>query len=265
VFRKDFPLAWHFHENTCRTGLNQLMYQPDRRMDSPFKEHLDAPVIALPPPANPDCSLVGAIGRRCSCRRFTPTPLTTMQLSTVLHSAYGAMGREMICGAEQIERPVPSGGGLYPLELYVIALNPLEVAAGIYHYQPLYHALEEIRFGSPPPQLLIDLFMSQRWVAEAAFLLVISGVVGRSLWKYEDRGYRYLLLEAGHVAQNACLVCAAMRLGALPLGGFLDHDLGQLLSLDPSDEVPLYAIAIGNPGSESRIESREPRGGFAVL
>jgi SagB-type dehydrogenase family enzyme len=93
------------------------------------------------------------------------------------------------------------------------------------------------------------LFMGQPCVADAAAVLVLSAVAARSLGKYGDRGYRYLLLEAGHVGQNIALTAAGLDLGALALGGFHDDELAALLAIDPEHEVPLLAVAVGVPAA----------------
>jgi SagB-type dehydrogenase family enzyme len=142
---------------------------------------------------------------------------------------------------------VPSGGGLYPLEQYVIARRIGGLAPGIYHYNVPGHFLECVSEGSMPAKVLSDTFMAQPYVGQSAFVLVLTAVFARSLWKYRDRGYRYMLFEAGHVAQNSNLVAAALGLGALNLGGFFDADLVAYLKLDIEEEAPLYAVAFGRP------------------
>jgi SagB-type dehydrogenase family enzyme len=153
---------------------------------------------------------------------------------------------------------VPSGGGLYPLELYAIVLNVSGLTGGIYHYNALNHLLERIRDGSTPKNLLSELFIGQPYVAQSGFVLVLTGVFDRLLWKYEDRGYRYLLFEAGHAAQNTNLAAAALGLGSVNLGGFFDVDLLTLLQLDGEEEAPLYAVAIGQPEVGSPEDLRVP-------
>jgi SagB-type dehydrogenase family enzyme len=81
---------------------------------------------------------------------------------------------------------------------------------------------------------------------------VLTAVVERALAKYCDRGYRYLLLEAGHAAQNLELAAAALSLGACDLGGFVDHDITELLDLDGDEEIPLHSVAVGLPAGEGR-------------
>ena len=153
---------------------------------------------------------------------------------------------------------MPSGGGLYPLELYVLARHVTGLTSGVFHYSAISHAAEPVREFSLPDRFLSELFLGQPYVAAAAAIVVVTAVVERSLWKYGDRGYRYILLEAGHAAQNLNLAATALGLGTFNLGGFFDADLAGLLGLDEEFEVPLYGIAIGMPASEDRMELRQP-------
>jgi SagB-type dehydrogenase family enzyme len=93
---------------------------------------------------------------------------------------------------------------------------------------------------------------------EAAAIVVVTAVVERSLWKYDDRGYRYLMLEAGHVAQNINLCAAGLGLAALNLGGFFDEDMMALLKLNPQREIVLYGVALGHSEVADRLKSRQP-------
>ncbi len=223
---------------------------------APFKEDLDADTVQLPPPALPGMSLAAAIGGRTSCRQFRSEPIALAQLGDLLHAAYGVLGTIDLWG-EFCERPVPSGGGLYPLELYVLTQNVDDLPGGVHHYVPIAHLLEVVRPDPLPSLLTAEMFLGQPYLSDAAAAVVLTAVVERSLWKYEDRGYRYLLLEAGHVAQNLNLCATALGLGCLNLGGFFDEDVAALLRLDDDDEVAVYGIAVGLPVSDSRLETRK--------
>jgi len=265
MFRDEHPVAWHYHRNSSRWSYNRLEYHPERRQTSAFKEYLNVAVIELPSPELPDCGIAQLLRSRASCRRFAPTPLTGEQLSSLLWAAYGTLDTIAIGNLEQVNRTVPSGGGLYPLEVYAVVLRSDGIAPGIYHFNALHHLLERIVEGAPPGGFLTELFLHQPYVPEASCLLVTTAVVGRSLWKYEERGYRYILFEAGHVAQNIDLACGALGLGSLNVGGFFDHDLAQLLELDPELEVPVYVTAVGAPETEDLMQIRVPRGGLAAV
>ena len=260
MFRKTSPLAWTFHRNTSRWPYN-MRAMPDTQgqvLPSPYKEYFNVPVFPLPDSQFPPTTLQQAIAERRSCRRFSSVPLKTLELATLLKAAYGIEGRIFFGDQEFLERPVPSGGGLYPLELYLLVQRAEDFEPGIYHYAVLSHALEQLRALQLPRQFIADLFLGQPYLADAAAIAVLATVLDRSLWKYGDRGYRYILLEAGHVAQNLNLVAAALGLGSFNLGGFFDNDLANLLGLDIEEEVPLYGVALGTPATADRTDLRQP-------
>jgi SagB-type dehydrogenase family enzyme len=247
MFRKNNPLAWSFHRNSSRWPHNMLSPEGTRQETPPFKELVDLPVVPLPPPLAPRQELGEAIRGRFSCRRFTNEDVALQDAATILYWGYGKLGICHPFGTELVNRPVPSGGGLYPLEQYIIAQRIGGLAPGIYHYNVLGHFLECVDEGAMPTKMLSDLFLCQPYVAQSAFVLVLTAVFERSLWKYRDRGYRYLLFEAGHVAQNFNLVATTLGLGSLNLGGFFDADVVGILKLDVEEEAPLYAVAFGKP------------------
>lgn len=221
-----------------------------------MREHPSVPWFALPPGLTPEVGLGQVISRRVSCRDFTDDAVTLPALATLLRSAYGVLGRSVGGGVELVDRPAPSAGGLYPLEVSLLVRAVECLPPGVHHFVPAASGLEQIREDAVPPRLLTYLFMGQPWVARAAVVVVLTAAVSRSLPKYGDRGYRYLLLEAGHVGQNLDLVATALGLGAVNLGGFYDDELAGLLCIDPEREVPLYATAIGVPAADDRMGQR---------
>lgn len=256
MFRTKHPLAWHYHSNTSRYPHNMHGAAAEQTPTAPFKEHLDRELTALPAMDLPALGLGETIRRRLSCRTFTGEPLTIAQLAAILRAAYGVHGRLELNQQEFLERPVPSGGGLYPLELYILARRIGGLEAGTYHYAALHHGLEQLNDVTLPERLLSDLFLGQPYLIPAAAILVQTAVVERSLWKYEERGYRYILFEAGHVAQNINLCATALGAGSLNLGGFFDADLAALLGIDLDEEIPLYCTAIGVPVAGDRAFQR---------
>lgn len=264
MFREDHGLAWMFHRNTSRWPFNMHgLASPDSRVP-PFKEHLDAPMIELPPAELPNAGFADLIAGRHSCRQFRPSPLPLQSLSTILHAAYGVQGESSEFGGF-LDRTVPSGGALYPLELYALCQRVEGVDAGVIHYLPLVHGAEVVH-PEPLPQLMVaEMFLGQPYLANAAAVLVIAAVVERSMWKYEDRGYRYIMLEAGHVAQNAILCATALGLGTLPLGGFFDDDVSGLIRLDRERDIALYGVAIGHRATDERNAARTPDEGGAMF
>ncbi len=257
-FRDHNPAAWLFHQNTIRWPFNTLEPDVEAADHAPFKEYPAAPWTALPAPRPLDRLLDAAIRERLSCRSFSPEPLALDGLATMLARSYGVQGVVHFGAREHLERPVPSGGGLYPLEIYPVARRVSGLEAGIYHYAPLAHGLEQLQAVELSAPFVTQVFMNQPYVADAAAIVVLTAVVDRTLHRYGDRGYRYILLEAGHVAQNVVLTAGALGLGALPLGGFFDAWLAEMLGIDLAVEVILYAVAVGPSRAEAteRVDRR---------
>ena len=256
TFRTSHGVAWLFHRNTSRWLHNSLDGGLDGA-DVPQapKEHPLAPFTLLPDRGAPT-DFEELLRRRNSCRSFDDGPIHLSQLGSVLSAGYGVTGHSRLGALEFLDRPVPSGGGLYPLEAYVIARAVDGLTPGVYHYAPVLDGLEQLREADIPARLLTYLFMGQPLAAEAACVMVLTAVVSRSLGKYGDRGYRYLMFEAGHVAQNANLAAVDQGLGACNLGGFFDDELAALLMVDIDLEIPLYAMALGPPASADRDAQR---------
>jgi SagB-type dehydrogenase family enzyme len=205
----------------------------------PYKNYPQAQRINLPSPVGyPGLSLEETIRKRRSKRSFIGEPLTLEELSRLLYAAQG------ITDQASGYRAAPSAGALYPIEVYVVAHNVTGLAPGIYHYTVQAHALEFIRPGDFRTSLTrAGLGQSHLGSADACFIL--SAAFQRTRWKYHERAYRYVLLEAGHIAQNFCLAATALSLGTCPVGAFLDDDLNNMLGLDGRDEAALYIVALG--------------------
>ena len=86
----------------------------------------------------------------------------------------------------------------------------------------------------------------------AALAVALTGISMKTKLKYGERGYRFLLFEAGHIMQNLLLVASALGVSALPIGGFVDAELDSALGIDGLDEVSLYLAAVGPPERPSQ-------------
>ncbi|MFT4217416.1 MAG: SagB/ThcOx family dehydrogenase [Micropruina sp.] len=243
AFADDTPAAWTYHRATARWLFNASSGGESPPV-VPGREDGGLPWTPLPAPMGLDIGLADAMRARVSCRRFRVDAVPLGTLSTLLAAGYGIENRS---GPIMLDRPVPSGGGLYPLEITLLVRAVDGIAAGVHHYVPASHGLELVRAVELPPAFLTYLFMGQPWVAEAALICVLSFAGGRSLSKYGDRGYRYGLFEAGHLMQNLNLAAAGLGLGAVNLGGFYDDELATLAGVDIEREIPLYCSAIGLP------------------
>jgi SagB-type dehydrogenase family enzyme len=206
------------------------------------KRHAPAPAVRLPRPDTRGVPLADAVERRRSARTFGGGALELRELATVLGTAYGVTGRHAT--SPQLLRAVPSGGALFPLELYVAAARVGGLELALYHYDPLRSVLERLRpldYAAelepltPYPDLLVP----------SAALLLVTAMFWRSRFKYGQRAYRFTLLEAGHVMQNALLAASAAGLAAVPVGGFFDRRADELVGCDGLAEAVLYLLPIG--------------------
>jgi SagB-type dehydrogenase family enzyme len=215
---------------------------------SAFKEYERARRLPLPEPQSLSIGLDQAILARRTIRSFSGLALNLEQVGTLMGLSYRVNDAAALNGHSKTipRRPVPSGGALYPLELYLAAMNVAGLAPGVYHYHPARHALELLAQEAPEPALRRSCIPSSL-PPQAGLVLCICGVLPRNRLKYEEFGYRLMLLEAGHLAQNVLLVVQALGLGGMPCGGFYDDRMHDYLRIDGVDEVCLYLIVIGHP------------------
>ena len=169
-------------------------------------------------------------------------------LSALLQHGCGTTGFAAAYGYTRLPlRTFPSSGGLQAPEVYLSAQAVEGVDPGIYHYHPVDHKLELIKPGNHGSTLR-DLALDQPWVETASVVMIITGFYERLRWKYQARGYRFMCMDAGFLAENICLSARALSLGACAIAGFIDDALETLLGIDGEDEVPLLLISVGTPG-----------------
>jgi SagB-type dehydrogenase family enzyme len=209
------------------------------------KRHPQRPFVPLPAANLGTATLADAIVSRRSRRSFGPRPLELSGLATLLYAAYGVTAA--IDGTPQALRTVPSGGALFPLELYVVGQRVEGLAPSLFHYDPLRHGLELLRPLASPAGPELSPY-AEPLVASAA-VVAITAMFWRSRFKYGARAYRFALMEAGHVGQNLLLAAAALGLEAVPLGGFFDREVDALLGVDGIYEASLYLVPLGHPAT----------------
>lgn len=244
-----------FHENSKVGPYSRFLSDQDvqARMKElheslPFEGY---PLVDLPTPFTPLClSLDQAIVRRTSTRNLIPSTLSLETLTTLLHYGYGITRDNIGTSFPRPFRVVPSGGALYPLELFFHGPHIEGLPAGLYHYNPTQHHLRRLREGDDTQQIA-EAMVQPDLASGASLILFLTAIFERSVFKYDDRGYRFILLEAGHVAQNINLVSTALDLGCVNIGGYFDRQLDSLLGLDGVTHSTIYLIAIGTPKSDA--------------
>ena len=151
--------------------------------------------------------------------------------------------------AEVRRRVVPSGGALYPLELYAVVVNVEGLTPGVYHYNAFDHHLEQLRATEAPAvraqlEQMVTTGLNYEGVA---VMLVITVTPLRATFKYGDRGFRLLLVECGHAAQNAYLSATALGVSACAIAGFYDDEVDRYLGINGLDEFSAYVLLLGMP------------------
>lgn len=228
--------------------LNSEPWVNPSALDMPYEvQYKQAGGLATSLPAPEDTPLSRLLAARRSCRAFAPRPLPLAAVSTLLKGAYGITRTEHFPGVGPVHlRGVPSAGALFPLEVYPLVQHVDSLAPGLYHYNVLHHSMEAVRGPDPPGELSAAL-ANQNYVDSAGVVFFLTAVFARTQAKYGPRGYRHLLLEAGHVGQSLCLLAAEAGLASLCIGGFPDSRLNAFLGADGLREAAVYAVGVGYP------------------
>ncbi|WP_455221213.1 SagB/ThcOx family dehydrogenase [Kaarinaea lacus] len=195
-------------------------------------------IISLPAPETTGGEpLQQLLQQRRSVREYKKTPLTLTQVGQMLWAAQGVTHPEGL-------RTAPSAGALYPLQLYVFALNVEKLEPGIYHYQARQHQLELHREGDFGKALARAAY-TQTWLQYAAVVFVFVANYEVTTVKYGKRGERYVHIEAGHAAQNLFLQAESLDLATVIVGAFYDDEVTNVLQL-PAELVPLLLMPVGD-------------------
>ncbi len=115
---------------------------------------------------------------------------------------------------------------------------------GIYHFYIPRHLLEVLAQGTLGGDLA-EAALGQDMVRTASVVLIWTAVVQRSKWKYGERGYRYIYLDAGHIGQNLYLAATALELGCCTIGALFDDEVNRLIGVDGKAETVVYMGAVG--------------------
>lgn len=245
----DVARLYHLHSSNLREQVPDLTVDHDRP-PARFARRGSGPRVPLVA-ATPDLRqpLGEALVGRRSVREFADGELALESLGALLGGAAGLHGWREVDGEDVGARPYPSAGGRYPLEVNVATRGVSGVPDGVHRYDARAHELEQRREGSVQ-EALADMTIGQAMIAETNAVFCISAFFDRTMWKYGQRGYRYVWLDAGHLGQNVYLVAGALGLGAVAVGGFYDEEVRDLLALEV-DERPIYLVAVGIPAPEA--------------
>jgi len=211
------------------------------KMPEVYKTYPGAETVSLPKPDQSSGKPIwDLLSHRRSIRNYAYAPVSVSELSQLLWSIQGVTAH---IGHYDL-RTAPSAGALYPIETYVLINRVSDLSPGIYHYDVRQHSLEVIREGDFGMDLAYAA-LGQTMLQEAALVFIWTAVIARSKWKYADRAYRYIYMDAGHIGQNAYLAAEALGLGCCAVGAFFDDEVDSVIGIDGKDEISVYLCAIG--------------------
>ena len=197
--------------------------------------------------------LVECLHERRSSRSYAQQPMPRRVLDRVLDLTVRAQALAEVPGLGTVSfRTYPSAGARCPLEVYPVAYGVEGLKPGIYHYHPFRHALALLESEATHRQALMGLVkrnmgQPQSGHGDPAVLLVITAVVGRTVWKYRGMPYQAILQEVGALYQSLHLVAAQLALAACIIGVFPERAMAEILRVDSRDEAQVGLFALGLP------------------
>ncbi len=214
---------------------------PDEWKTRYYKAYPRLPKIVLPD-EKPQADFFDLIMQRHSGRRYDGQPLSLRELSALLRYSCGITG---VAEDGLPRRAQASAGARYPIETYlVIFTSGQDLSAGVYHYDVKNHQLDVLWQHGFTAEEIANLFINE-FVQNASAAIVLTSVFSRTQNKYGERGYRLILLEAGHIGQNIYLAAEALGWHCCALGGTRDVLVEALLDIDGSTESVVYSLALG--------------------
>jgi SagB-type dehydrogenase family enzyme len=223
------------------------VYRPDA-VNSLIGEIIQLPAVGVID--KPDMTLWKAIEQRRSLRSYADKPITREELSFLLWSTQWVRDFRSNEKVEVAFRNVPSAGARHPFETYLL-INKVEgIKPGIYYYHPIKHGLVLFKEGVEWAETICHATFDQEMVMNGAVTFIWAAIPQRTTWRYSQRGYRYLYLDAGHVGQNLHLAAEAIDCGACMIGAYYDEGINEILELDGKTAFVIYIASLGKKASE---------------
>ena len=207
-----------------------------------YKSYPDSKKIKLESPEYlSKLTLNDVLKKRKSIRNFSEKPVSKKEISYLLWASTGIQREEL--GFEF--RTAPSAGALYPIETYLVINRVKNIPKGVYHYYIKEHFLEEIKTGDFSIEIS-RAALEQDMCKYAAVVFIWTAIFNRSKWKYGERAYRYIYLDAGHIAGNLALASTSFGLGSCQIAALFDDEVNDIIGVDGINESVIYMSVVGN-------------------
>lgn len=210
----------------------------------PLEPDFTGMIIQLPDPDSGEIRQIDlsvAIESRESIRTYEHTSLNRGELSYLLWCTQGVKW----IFEDSTFRTVPSAGALHAIDTYLCITRVEGLKPGIYRYLALDHSLGVISEDDSAFDLVYRAALNQKCVLDAAVCFIWVADFYRMTWRYGERGYRDIFLEAGHICQNLYLSAEAVGCGVCAIGAFHDDEMNHLLDLDGTSRSVIYMAALG--------------------
>lgn len=188
-----------------------------------------------------DINLKDAIEKRRSLRLYSEDFLTIEELTYLLWCTQGVKEAT----SQRTLRNVPSAGARHCLETYLLINNVEGLKKGLYRYLALENKLAVISLEDNIAEKITNACLGQKMVKTSAVTFIWVAVSERMTWRYGERGYRYMYLDAGHVCQNLYLAAENINGGACAIAAYEDDELNNILNLDGEEQFVIYLASLG--------------------
>jgi SagB-type dehydrogenase family enzyme len=259
------PTPEHFdiHEATRNTRLGALGVRRPR-LSGPPPDHKDYPGkrrVVLPTPIDAPARTLAEIVRQWEpVEAFAGAAISLAQLGRLLYFSNGITLNAPAGANGPARRAAPSAGALYSGEVYVAAARVQGLPPGVYYYEVAEHRLVEVSVGLESAALADAIGWPVSIGAPAATIL-LTNVFGRYSWRYANRGYRYALIDSGHIGENLRLAAASAGLAQRDSLAFHDDLLNELLAIDGTEEAVCSVHAVGLLEPAHGAKARPARAG----
>jgi SagB-type dehydrogenase family enzyme len=229
------------HEYMEKPAADQGVPQPPLEMaHEPALKIIDLPAyqdLSLQP-----TDLWKTMQVRKTLRRYQESSLSLQELAMML---WFTQGVKEVTDRPVTLRTIPSGGARHPLETYLVVSRIEGLQPGLYRYLALTHKLAFLKEGQQLAEEISQAANGQHHVRDCAvsFWWAVDSV--RTTWRYSTRGYRYIMMDAGHVCQNLALAAEGIGCGICEIGAFSDQALNQFFNLDGKEHFVIYGATVG--------------------
>ncbi len=256
-----FNSAREYHERTkfsfedVKTVYQEFLSPPERQ---PVKDYPNYPIIELPKESISKRQLLSeSYNISANFNKFyqlSSKAISLQVLSQLLYLTNGVTRVKEYNQKKIFFRASPSGGALYPVEIYLCVNNVEGLEKGLYYYNVHQHSIVLIQ----DQDILSDIneaTFDNELISQAPLVFILTAVFERIYWKYKDRAFRYALMDTGYILENLVIASALLNLKANLIGDFIDRKMNNMLNINHENEATFIVAAIGE--SEKLINQSE--------